>query len=681
MAVLGGGGSLARLSHSTQTEIKVGDTVVVVACASEKHVGARGVVKRVNSAAAASGQFAYQVEILTEEKQLSTRKPPVRWWFSRLQLNPAPKGGIPEKSRGTAEDSQRAAKDPETTADNGLTATVQEDDVPMAAHLALAAERERAEEELALKQKLDALRQRASRSPRRLEEVSAERRTPSRRPQKAKPDPGPHSSAKGAPSVKGPQAGKGLRSVGTERSASPPRRVAGSAPFVLGRPTGPLEAGPARDECEPLPDVISTAECALLLRELGETAIDEEGVTQITLELDADGSGRIDLRAFLDWWQHHGMQRVFMRFDRDQSGSIDTSELVELLKSLGLQLTDSQLQAAKKLLDPDGDGTITWAEYVKWWERFDVQRIFEQYDTDGGGEINVHELQLLCADLGVHLSKREVREALKKLDKDGSSSLSFDEFFPWWCAISDLKSDSSLVVETKGGRWEDNLFLQVDKVNQLKERQRVHLIEVAHTLGLSVEVTEQLAKKLEKLELEGEEAAEHAAGKGLNTTEVQAAHELRAAFAGAKKGGGSRGVEAALMKSVGAAEGGRNSATPASAQEGARSSSGRRGTGSERTSGARGSIMSGCSAMVSAISGRASQVSMCRPSAHDRNRRGSQVAPEGLLKGGTDVGSAAVDAVTPLKGGTDLTVDVGSDAADAVTPLSLGEAGPSLSAG
>ena len=89
--------------------------------------------------------------------------------------------------------------------------------------------------------------------------------------------------------------------------------------------------------------------------------------------------------------------------------------------------------------------------------------------------------------------------------------------------------------------------------------------------------------------------------------------------------------------------------------------------------------MSGCSAMVSAISGRASQVGMCRPSAHERNRRGSQVAPEGLLQGGTGVGSAAVDAVTPLKGGTDLTVDVGSDAADAVTPLSLGEAGPSLS--
>ena len=250
MTVLGGG-SLARLSHSTQKELKVGDTIVVVACASEKHVGARGVVKRVNSAAAAAGQFAYQVEILTEEMQPSARKPPVRWWFSRLQLSPAPKGGIfPDK-------------DPETTADNGLTATVQEDDVPMAAHLALAAELERAEEELALKQKLDALRQTASLSPRRLEEVSAERRTPSRRPQSAKPDPRPHSSAKGEQSVKGPQAGKGLRSVGTERGASPPRRVAGSAPFVLGpHELRPLEADPACDECEPLPDWVHAPDAA-----------------------------------------------------------------------------------------------------------------------------------------------------------------------------------------------------------------------------------------------------------------------------------------------------------------------------------------------------------------------------------------------------------------------------------
>jgi Ca2+-binding EF-hand superfamily protein len=214
--------------------------------------------------------------------------------------------------------------------------------------------------------------------------------------------------------------------------------------------------------------VISTSDCASLLRELGESTVDAAGMARLTEELDADGSGLIDFREFLDWWQHHGMQRVFMRFDHDKSGAIDTHELSELLASLGLRLTPQQLQAAQSLLDPDGDGSISWAEYLKWWERFDVQRIFERYDADGSGAISARELQLLCADLGVHLSKREVKDALKKLDKDGSASLSFEEFFPWWCAISDLKCDSKLVVDYKGGRWEDNLFLHVDKLHQLK---------------------------------------------------------------------------------------------------------------------------------------------------------------------------------------------------------------------
>ena len=234
------------------------------------------------------------------------------------------------------------------------------------------------------------------------------------------------------------------------------------------------------------------------------------------------------------------------------------------------------------------------------------------------------------------------------------------------CAISDLKSDSSLVVETKGGRWEDNLFLQVDKVNQLKDRQRVHLIEVAHVIGLSVPVTEQLAKKLE---LEVEKGTEHAGGKGLNTMEVETAHELRSAFAGCKKGGGSQGVEAALMKSRGAAEGGRNTSagTAASTPESSRSASGRRGAGSERSSGARGSILSGCSAVRNAISGRSRS-----PGGELKTRRGTQVAPEGILS---------------AEGGADRIASSGGSTAcvvaheDAVEPLSLGEAGPSLSAG
>ena len=48
-------------------------------------------------------------------------------------------------------------------------------------------------------------------------------------------------------------------------------------------------------------------------------------------------------------------------------------------------------------------------EYLAWWSRFDIQHVFDQYDADGSGSISVTELQLLCGDLGVTLSRREVR--------------------------------------------------------------------------------------------------------------------------------------------------------------------------------------------------------------------------------------------------------------------------------
>ena len=295
--------------------------------------------------------------------------------------------------------------------------------------------------------------------------------------------------------------------------------------------------------------VISAADCGELLRELGETTLDEAGLALLIAELDADGSGLIDFREFLDWWQHHGMQRVFMRFDKDQSGSIDTEELQALLESLGISLSPSQLQKAQAMLDPDGDGCISWDEYLKWWERFDVQRIFEQYDADGSGAISAHEMQLLCSDLGVHLTWGEVKKALKKLDKDGSASLSFDEFYPWWVSICDLKYESQLVVDYKGGRWEDNLFLQTNKLDALKARQRTALTELARDFKLAQNVVDALSRRLELEMTDGKIAKDGP----LSAHDLAAAQAISDALTagGAGKGGRGKGggVEQALARS------------------------------------------------------------------------------------------------------------------------------------
>lgn len=51
---------------------------------------------------------------------------------------------------------------------------------------------------------------------------------------------------------------------------------------------------------------------------------------------------------------------------------------------------------------------------------------------DGSGYIDAAELRDLCDDLGIHLSKSELNEALDMLDKDGSGAIEFEEFVDWW---------------------------------------------------------------------------------------------------------------------------------------------------------------------------------------------------------------------------------------------------------
>ncbi len=57
------------------------------------------------------------------------------------------------------------------------------------------------------------------------------------------------------------------------------------------------------------------------------------------------------------------------RFDVDNSGSIEVSELYELLKAVNkTSPTIDEVEEARKLLDANNDGKISWAEFLNWYE-------------------------------------------------------------------------------------------------------------------------------------------------------------------------------------------------------------------------------------------------------------------------------------------------------------------------
>ncbi len=52
------------------------------------------------------------------------------------------------------------------------------------------------------------------------------------------------------------------------------------------------------------------------------------------------------------------LRRAFQIFDRDNSGTISTEELRDVLKSVGENLTETELDEMMRQVDVDGSGTI-----------------------------------------------------------------------------------------------------------------------------------------------------------------------------------------------------------------------------------------------------------------------------------------------------------------------------------
>ena len=57
------------------------------------------------------------------------------------------------------------------------------------------------------------------------------------------------------------------------------------------------------------------------------------------------------------------LRRAFQVFDRDNSGTISTEELRDVLRSIGENLTDSELDEMMHQVDVDGNGTIDCKYY------------------------------------------------------------------------------------------------------------------------------------------------------------------------------------------------------------------------------------------------------------------------------------------------------------------------------
>mmetsp|Transcript_3029 Transcript_3029/g.8455 ORF Transcript_3029/g.8455 Transcript_3029/m.8455 type:complete len:183 (+) Transcript_3029:194-742(+) len=128
---------------------------------------------------------------------------------------------------------------------------------------------------------------------------------------------------------------------------------------------------------------------------------------------------------------------AFKTFDKDGSDSIDIEELRKLLESVGQFPTDDELLNMIKIVDADGTGDMSFAEFVTLMAHnmpddkaisHAVREAFEVFDTSGDGLIQPSEIQRIMMNVGEPVTLDDIEEVVKKADLDNDGVVSYDEF-------------------------------------------------------------------------------------------------------------------------------------------------------------------------------------------------------------------------------------------------------------
>uniref|UniRef100_A0A8C5MN17 Calmodulin 2 n=1 Tax=Leptobrachium leishanense TaxID=445787 RepID=A0A8C5MN17_9ANUR len=129
-------------------------------------------------------------------------------------------------------------------------------------------------------------------------------------------------------------------------------------------------------------------------------------------------------------------KEAFSLFDKDGDGTITTKELGTVMRSLGQNPTEAELQDMINEVDADGNGTIDFPEFLTMMARKmkdtdseeEIREAFRVFDKDGNGYISAAELRHVMTNLGEKLTDEEVDEMIREADIDGDGQVNYEVF-------------------------------------------------------------------------------------------------------------------------------------------------------------------------------------------------------------------------------------------------------------
>merc|ERR1712001_101956 len=120
-------------------------------------------------------------------------------------------------------------------------------------------------------------------------------------------------------------------------------------------------------------------------------------------------------------------QAAFNQFDHKNNGLVSTKDLGNVLRVLGINPTQEELQDLTIQIDPNVSGFLKLPDLLDMMSRIIMERnydaqiedAFRCFDKKGLGTIPRQDFELLFENLGEKLSPEEIEGLLDEADRDG----------------------------------------------------------------------------------------------------------------------------------------------------------------------------------------------------------------------------------------------------------------------
>ena len=129
-------------------------------------------------------------------------------------------------------------------------------------------------------------------------------------------------------------------------------------------------------------------------------------------------------------------REAFQAFDKDGNGSITTKELGTVMRSLGQNLSESEIKEIIDEVDEDKNGTIDFQEFLSLMARKmklldkedELIDAFKKLDLDGSGKISKYQLRYIILSTESGFTGDDIEDLLKITDIDEDGNIDLHDF-------------------------------------------------------------------------------------------------------------------------------------------------------------------------------------------------------------------------------------------------------------